>query len=96
MSRSAPWLVAGLGLLLVVAGAVVFAVADGAREVVYEGSYEPLSTSAYSGTLGVSSDDAVVWTRAHVAGLGLAATGTVLLAAVGGRWSGRRGSADPA
>ncbi|WP_100501013.1 hypothetical protein [Geodermatophilus chilensis] len=89
MRRAAPWLVTGLGLLLVVAGAVVFAVAGGGGQVVYEGSYEPLSSSAYSSTTDLASDDAVVWTRAHLAGPGLAGAGAVLLAAVGGR----RGSA---
>ena len=94
MSRSAAWLVAGLGLLLVVAGGVVFAAADGVEQVWYDGSYEPLA-GASSSAPGMTSDDAVVWARAHLVGLGLAGAGVVLLAAEGGWLLSRRGSAAP-
>lgn len=96
MRRAAPWLAAGLGVLLVVAGAVLFARADGVEEVVYGGSYEPLSVdAAYSSTLALTYDDAVVWTRAHLAGLASGAAGALLLAAVGGWLVGRRSVATP-
>ena len=95
MRRAAPWLLAALGLSLVVTGVVLFAAANRVEEVVYEGSYEPLAVDAYSSTLSLTYDDAVVWTRAHLAGLVLAATGALVLAAVGGWSLGRRGSATP-
>ncbi len=100
MRRAAPWLFAGLGVLLLVAGAVLFAGAgagaDGVEEVVYGGSYEPLPVDAYSSTLTLTYDDAVVWTTAHLTGLALAAAGGLLLAAVGGWSLGRRRTATPA
>ncbi len=95
MRRAAPWLLAGLGVLLLVAGAVLFAGADGVEEVAYGGSYEPLPADASSSTLTLTYDDAVVWTPAHLAGLALAAAGGLLLAAVGGWVLGRRGRATP-
>lgn len=51
-------------MLLLVAGAVLFAGADGVEDVVYGGSYEPLPSDAYSSTLTLTYDDAVVWTTA--------------------------------
>ena len=96
MRRAAPWLLAGLGVLLLVAGAVLFAGADGVEEVVYGGSCEPLPVDAYSSTLTLTYDDAGVWTPAHLAGLALAAAGGLLLAAVGGWLLGRRRRATPA
>ena len=96
MRRAAPWLLAGLGVLLLVAGAVLFAGADGVEEVVYGGSYEPLPADAYSSTLTLTYDDAVVWTPPHLTGLALAAAGCLLLAAVGGWSLGRRRRATPA
>ncbi len=68
----------------------------GVEEVAYGGSYEPLPADAYSSTLTLTYDDAVVWTPAHLAGLALAAAGGLLLAAVGGWVLGRRGRATPA
>ncbi|SHN72876.1 hypothetical protein SAMN05660350_02028 [Geodermatophilus obscurus] len=50
---------------------------------------------ASSSTLTLTFDDAVVWTPAHRTGPALAAAGGLLLAAVGGRLLGRRGSATP-
>jgi hypothetical protein len=96
--RAAPWLLAVLGVLLLVAGAVLFAGAgaDGVEEVVYGGSYEPLPADAYWSTLTLTYDDAVVWTPAHLTGLALAAAGCLLLAAVGGWVLGRRRRAIPA
>jgi hypothetical protein len=82
-------------VLLLVAGAVLFAGADGVEEVVYGGGYEPLAVDASSSTLTLTFDDAVVWTPAHLTGPALAAAGGLLLAAVGGRLLGRRGSATP-
>ena len=96
MRRAAPWLFAGLGVLLLVAGAVLFAGADEVEEVGYGGSYEPLPVDAYSSTLTLTYDDAVVWIPAHLTGLALAAAGGLLLAAVGGWVLGRRGRATPA
>ena len=96
MRRAAPWLLAGLGVLLPVAGAVLFAGADGVEEVVYGGSYEPLPADTYSSTLALTYDDAVVWTPANLTGLALAAAGCLLLAAVGGWVLGRRRRATPA
>ena len=51
---------------------------------------------AYSSTLTLTYDDAVVWTTAHLTGLALAAAGGLLLAAVGGWLLGRRRRATPA
>ena len=96
MRRAAPWLLAGLGVLLLGAGAVLFAGADGVEEVVYGGSYEPLPADAYSSTLTLTYDDAVVWTPAQRTGLALAAAGCLLPAAVGGWVLGRRRRATPA
>ena len=96
MRRAAPRLLAGLGVLLLGAGAVLFAGADGVEEVVYGGSYEPLPADAYSSTLTLTYDDAVVWTPAHPTGLALAAAGCLLLAAVGaGRSAGGGGRPPP-
>ncbi len=100
MTRAAPWLLAGLGVLLLVAGALLFAGAgagpDGVEEVVYGGSYEPLPADAYPSTLTLTYDDAVVWTPAQLTGLALAAAGCLLPAAVGGWVLGRRRRATPA
>ncbi len=83
-------------MLLLVAGAVLFAGADGVEAVGYGGSYQPVPVDAHASTLTLTFDDAVVWTPAHLTGLALAAAGCLLLAAVGGWLLGRRGRAAPA
>jgi hypothetical protein len=91
--RAAPWLTAGAGTALVVAGVVVFWWANTARWVTYGGSYEPLvpgAPSAYESRLVLGVDGAVLWTWRHAAGAGLVVLGLLVLAAVGGWLLGRR------
>jgi uncharacterized membrane protein HdeD (DUF308 family) len=95
MRRFLPGLVAGFGVLLVVAGVVVFAVANGfgAPQDFGWSSYAPLpSTKDYDSSLTLSSSDrwTVLWTGAHLLGAGLVVLGLLLLAAVGGWLLGRR------
>ncbi|NEK58388.1 hypothetical protein GCU56_10945 [Geodermatophilus sabuli] len=103
MRRAAPWVVAGLGGLLAVAGVVVFWLANTATWTVYGGSYAPLvpegSPAAYQSRLVLGVDGSVLWTWRHAAGAGLLVLGLLLLAAVGGwalgRRSGRRDTSGP-
>jgi heme/copper-type cytochrome/quinol oxidase subunit 1 len=99
MRRRTPLLVAVLGLGLVVAGVVTFAVANGSGTPHDVGwaAYTPLaSESAYRSELTLSFDGgwAVYWTGQHLAGALLAGVGLLLLAGVGGWWLGRRSSAQ--
>lgn len=97
MRRRVPALLAVLGLGLVVAGVVVFAVANASRAPADVGwaAYTPLAEqSAYDSSLVVSFDDdhglRVLWTGGHLLGTVLAVTGLLLLTALGGWWLGRR------
>lgn len=95
MSRTRPWLVGALGLLLLVAGVVVFALANSAGFgwTAYTGSYAPLAPDAYSSSLTLTlSDGVVLWTRGHALGAGLAAAGLMVLVGLGGWLLGRRGA----
>ncbi|MGY1821820.1 hypothetical protein [Geodermatophilus sp. SYSU D00079] len=93
MRRAAPWLAAGAGTALVVAGVVVSWWAGTARWVTYGGSYTPLvpgAPSAYESRLELDLDGTVLWTWRHAAGAGLVVLGLLVLAAVGGWLLGRR------
>ncbi|WNV77486.1 hypothetical protein [Geodermatophilus sp. DSM 44513] len=89
--RRGPALLAALGLLLVAVGGVLVAGADGVEQVVSGGRSQPPAAQAYTSTLTLAFDDAVVWTRVHLTGLALAVTGALLLAGLGGWVLGRRG-----
>ena len=94
MRRFLPALVAGLGVVLVVAGGIVFAVAaaGGSPPDFGWSAYAPLpSTAAFNSSLTLSFDRwTVLWTGAHLLGLALVVLGLVTLAAVGGWLLGRR------
>ena len=94
MRRRLPSLVSALGGLLVLVGVVVFALANRPHEVVYEGSYEPLSEvdSAYESRLTYAFDGgwSVTWTSGHLIGVCLLVLGLLGLAALGGWVVGRR------
>ena len=104
MRRALPWLSAGLGLALVVAGVVVFAATN--RTPVGDfgwTAYAPLEPEAYASDLTLTFDDTwtVLWTRGHLLGAGLVVAGLLVVAALGG-WllgrrtpSGGRGAAGP-
>jgi heme/copper-type cytochrome/quinol oxidase subunit 1 len=87
--RPGPWLVGALGVLLLVAGIVVFAFAD-ATDFGWT-SYTPLDADAYTSQLSLTfSDGSVLWTRQHALGAGLAVAGLLALARLGGWLLGRR------
>lgn len=95
MRRWAPALLAALGAGLVVAGAVVFAVANRSGVPLDFGwaAYTPLESQvAYRSELTLDFDDrwTVLWTGRHLAGALLVVAGLLLLTAVGGWWVGRR------
>ena len=94
-----PRLVGALGALLVVVGAVVFAVVAGSPDVVtYDGSYPPLEQvdSAYESSVMLSLDDGLLltWTAAQALGPGLGVLGLHLLATLGGWLLGRSSRRD--
>ena len=97
MRRLVPALMAALGLGLVGAGVVVFAVTNTSRAPQDVGwtAYAPLESSAYRSELSLSFDDpwTVLWTGDHVLGALLVVAGLLALAAVGGWWLGRRSAA---
>lgn len=98
MRRLVPALLAVLGVGLVVAGVVVFAVADPAPGPPDFGwsAYTPLADdAAYRSGLVLSFDEpgAVLWTGQHVTGALLAVAGLLVLTALGGWWLGRRTAA---
>jgi hypothetical protein len=101
------WALGGLGALLCVAGAVVFALANRSPVgwTAYTGSYAPLGpampgrySDAYQSELTLTFSDgwSVLWTGDHLLGALLVVLGLLVLAAVGGwalgRRSGRRSS----
>jgi hypothetical protein len=92
--RPLPWLVGGLGALLLVGGIAVFALANSAGFgwTAYTASYAPLEPEdAYSSALSLTfSDGAVLWTRGHLLGAGLALLGLLVLVGLGGWFLGRR------
>ncbi|MGY1715732.1 hypothetical protein ACI78R_14825 [Geodermatophilus sp. SYSU D01106] len=92
MRRGLPCAVAALGLVLLVAGVVVFRRESRPSAVVYGGSYAPLTpTRAYESSLELSFDRVdVLWTYGSLLGAGLAVAGALVLAGVGGWALGRR------
>ena len=100
MRRALPWVAAGVGLVLVVAGLVVFVVANRAPAGdVGWSAYAPLESEvAYQSSLTLTFDDrwTVLWTGGHLLGAGLLVTGLLVLATLGGWLLGRRRPARPA
>jgi hypothetical protein len=96
--RALPWLVGALGGVLLVAGVIVFAVANsaGVGWTAYTAGYAPLEPviDAYRSDLVLFSDGAVLWTPRHALGAGLAGLGLLVLVGLGGWLLGRR-SARP-
>jgi hypothetical protein len=94
MRRALPWLAAGLGAVLLVVGVTVFALASSADFgwTAYTGSYAPLEpdAGAVRSELFLFSDGAVLWTRRHAVGAGLAALGLLVLVGLAGWLVGRR------
>ena len=89
MRRRGPWLVGALGVLLLVAGIVVFAFANSAD--FGWTAYTPLEADAYTSYLSLTfSDGAVLWTRHHALGAGLVLAGALVLVGLGGWVLGRR------
>jgi heme/copper-type cytochrome/quinol oxidase subunit 1 len=81
--RAVPWLVAGLGAGLVVAGVLVFAAANRASADFGWRSYSPLQeTQTTSLTAVTFSDGTVLWTGQHLLGAGLAVLGLLVLTSV--------------
>ena len=97
MRRAFPWLVAGLGVVLAVAGALVFAAANRGPADFGWSAYTPLqeAPTAYLSPV-TFSDGSVLWTREHLLGAGLLVLGLLVLTAalawLLGRRAGRRGS----
>ena len=97
MRRAIPWLVTGCGVVLVVAGVLVFAAANRGPVEFGWASYAPLqeTQSAYLSAI-TYSDGTVLWTGQHLLGAGLAVLGLLLLtgraAWLLGRRAGRRGT----
>ena len=95
MRRALPWLVAGFGAVLAVAGVLVFAAANRGPQDFGWSSYAPLQEAATDYTNAVIfSDGAVLWTREHLLGAGLLVLGLLVLTGAGGwllgRGAGRR------
>jgi heme/copper-type cytochrome/quinol oxidase subunit 1 len=82
---------AALGLVLVVAGVVVFAAAGRSPADFGWTSYAPLEPGPYRSGLALSFDDGwtVLWTGGHLLGATLVVLGLLVLAAVGGWLLGR-------
>ncbi|MGY1663255.1 hypothetical protein ACI78Q_18690 [Geodermatophilus sp. SYSU D00705] len=93
MRRAAPWLTAGAGTALVLAGVVVSWWANTARWITHGGGHEPLvpgGASAYESRLVPGVDGAVLWTWRHTSGAGLVVLGLLVPAGVGGWLLGRQ------
>jgi hypothetical protein len=93
MRRARPCVVLGLGVALVVAGVVVFAVANssGFGWTAYTSSYAPLEPGPYESDWQLTfADGSVLWTRQHALGAGLAVLGLLVLVGLGGWLLGRR------
>ena len=105
MRRALPWIVGAVGGALVVAGAVVFVLANKAGVPDFGWTaYAPLEPEvapAYSSDLVLSFDGwTVLWTAGHLLGVLLAGLGLLLLTGLAGwllgRRSGRRATSRPA
>jgi heme/copper-type cytochrome/quinol oxidase subunit 1 len=97
MRRALPWLIAGLGAVLAVAGVLVFADANRGPLDFGWTSYAPLEKAQIDYLSAVTfSDGTVLWTGEHLLGAGLLVLGVlVLTGAVAwqlGRRAGRRGT----
>jgi hypothetical protein len=95
MRRALPWLLTGLGAVLVAAGAVVFTAANrGAADFGWS-SYAPLEQTGRTARSAIiytfSDGTTVLWTGQHLLGAGLVVLGLLVLAGVGGWVLGRRG-----
>jgi heme/copper-type cytochrome/quinol oxidase subunit 1 len=93
--RAVPWLVAGFGGVLVVAGALVFAAANRGPANFGWSSYSPLQETQTAYLSAVTfSDGTVLWTGRHLLGAGLAVLGLLVLTGTAawllGRRAGRR------
>ena len=95
MRRPLPWLTAALGLVLLGAGVVVFAVANRSPSGDFGWTaYAPLDPEVRNGEVTLTFDGAwtVLWTGSHLLGAGLVIAGLVVVAALGGWLWGRRSS----
>ena len=98
MKRLLPGLVAGVGALLVVAGVVVFVIANRSGGPADFGwtAYAPLSETrdlASRVTLSFADRWTVLWTGGHLLGAALVVLGLLTLAGIGGWLLGRRSGA---
>jgi heme/copper-type cytochrome/quinol oxidase subunit 1 len=95
--RAVPWLVAGFGAVLVIAGVLVFAAANRGPADFGWSSYAPLqeTDSAYLSSVTFSAGT-VAWTGEHLLGAALAVVGLLVLTGTAawllGRRAGRRGT----
>jgi hypothetical protein len=101
MRRVLPGVVALAGLGLLLAGVIVFNLANQPSPDFGWSSYaplEPVTDGAYQSALTLIHGDgwAVTWTRAHLYGAGFVVLGLLVLVGVGGWWLGRRAGRTPA
>jgi hypothetical protein len=93
MRRALPWVVGASGAALLVAGVVVFALANSAGFgwTAYTASDAPLEPGAFTSDLTLTfSDGAVLWSWTHAFGAGLVVLGLLVLVGLGGWFLGRR------
>ena len=95
MRRVLPWLVAGLGAVLAIAGVLVFAAANRGPQHFGWTAYAPLQDIGSDYVDAVTfSDGSVLWTREHLLGASLLVVGLLVLTAALawslGRRAGRR------
>jgi hypothetical protein len=96
MRRTLPWLVAGLGAVLVAAGGAVFAEANRDAADFGWSAYVPLdqTPSAYRSAI-TFSNGTVLWTGQHLLGAVLVVLGLLVLTGVGGWLLGRPAAPRP-
>jgi hypothetical protein len=93
MKRRLPGLLALAGFCLLLAGVIVFNLANEPSDVGPSTALlEPVPEGAYQSALTFSYGDgwAVTWTSGHLVGVGLVVLGLLVLVGVGGWWIGRR------
>ena len=93
MRRALPWVVAAMGLALLVTGVALYATGDRARPSAMGWfAYEPLPLEvAYESRLSLTYDDGdVLWAHEQLVGAVVAVLGLLALTAVGGWAVGRR------
>ena len=91
--RRLPWVVGALGVLLVVGGIVIFALANAAGFgwTTYTASYAPLEADVDGPDWYLSfADGAVLWSWQHALGAGCVVAGLLVLVGLGGWLLGRR------